>query len=279
MRILDRFLKSSGQVVETASVVSDARGIGRQGDINRCAAQVDAGERIVEHGQVVHQRFDAGFVPVVPGVGHFRHGDPVIASGNDFGNLEWKPLSQTVRLALGTSSDLDHHPSVTKYETAAIPGEPFWCFSQQRPERRRNGGPEVDAITVGFGGHRYIPCHTTQVPYPRNQPRPYPRERASVHNAATSQDAHHRSRIRQQTVSPLLGQLRRRRWHRLGRMSDLVGAGASERRQRACDAALGVAAGLGIRAVEGVVLADWNNTIVWLAPAPIVAKVGNQPLP
>lgn len=59
-------------------------------------------------------------------------------------------------------------------------------------------------------------------------------------------------------------------------MSESAFAGASERRQRACDAALGVAAGLGIRAERAEVLADRNNTVVRLTPAPIVAKVGTS---
>jgi hypothetical protein len=50
----------------------------------------------------------------------------------------------------------------------------------------------------------------------------------------------------------------------------------SERRQRACEAALGVAARLGVPARRAVILEDWNNTIIRLAPAPIVAKVGTS---
>jgi hypothetical protein len=58
-------------------------------------------------------------------------------------------------------------------------------------------------------------------------------------------------------------------------MSDLVAMGRSgrERRQRACEAALAVASRLGIRAEGAVILEDWNNTIIRLVPAPIVAKV------
>jgi len=48
------------------------------------------------------------------------------------------------------------------------------------------------------------------------------------------------------------------------------------RRQLACEAALSVAAELGVEVREPVVLADRNNTIVRLAPAPIVAKVGTS---
>lgn len=58
-------------------------------------------------------------------------------------------------------------------------------------------------------------------------------------------------------------------------MAELVAFGRSgrERRQRACEAALAVASRLGIRAERAVVLKDWNNTIIRLAPAPVVAKV------
>ena len=59
-------------------------------------------------------------------------------------------------------------------------------------------------------------------------------------------------------------------------MSDSVASRTSERRRRAREAALGVAAELGICAQQAVILEDWNNTIVWLAPAPIVAKVGTS---
>jgi len=49
-----------------------------------------------------------------------------------------------------------------------------------------------------------------------------------------------------------------------------------ERGQRAREAPLWVAGGLGIRAQQAVILEDWNNKIVWPAPAPIVAKVGTS---
>lgn len=52
--------------------------------------------------------------------------------------------------------------------------------------------------------------------------------------------------------------------------------GSHERRRRACDAALGVAARLGLGPQRGVVLADRNNTIVRLVGTPIVAKVGTS---
>ena len=73
-----------------------------------------------------------------------------------------------------------------------------------------------------------------------------------------------------------MGRVRLRSWHRLGRMSGLACTRASERRRHACEAALGVGARLGIPAERAVVLADRNNTIVRLAPAPIVAKVGTS---
>lgn len=47
----------------------------------------------------------------------------------------------------------------------------------------------------------------------------------------------------------------------------------TRRRQRASEAALRVAAGLGLAVREAVILEDWNNTIVRLAPTSIVAKV------
>jgi phosphotransferase family enzyme len=49
-----------------------------------------------------------------------------------------------------------------------------------------------------------------------------------------------------------------------------------ERRDLALEAAVGVADALGVRAGRPAILADSNNTIVWLAPAPIVAKVGTS---
>jgi hypothetical protein len=61
-------------------------------------------------------------------------------------------------------------------------------------------------------------------------------------------------------------------------MSDGVGLGCSgrARRQRACESALEVARRLGIHAKQAVVVKDWNNTIIRLAPAGIVAKVGTS---
>jgi hypothetical protein len=60
-------------------------------------------------------------------------------------------------------------------------------------------------------------------------------------------------------------------------MSDEVGLRCgSVRRQRACEAALEVARRLGIHAKQAGVLKDWNNTIIRLAPAGIVAKVGTS---
>ena len=56
-------------------------------------------------------------------------------------------------------------------------------------------------------------------------------------------------------------------------------SGPRERRRRACEAALAVAGGLGVDGQRAEVLADRNNTIVRLWPSPIVAKVGDQPLP
>lgn len=51
-----------------------------------------------------------------------------------------------------------------------------------------------------------------------------------------------------------------------------------ERRQRAVDAALAVARAHGLEPHSPVVLQDWNNTIVFLAPLPLVAKVSTSPL-
>ena len=52
---------------------------------------------------------------------------------------------------------------------------------------------------------------------------------------------------------------------------------AAERRWgRALEAAVSVAGAVGVVAERPVILADSNNTIVWLAPAPIVAKVGTS---
>jgi hypothetical protein len=61
-----------------------------------------------------------------------------------------------------------------------------------------------------------------------------------------------------------------------GHMSDVVASNPIERRRRVCDAALGVAARLGMHAQQADIVQDWNNTIVRLAPAPIVAKVGTS---
>ncbi|MBV9165116.1 MAG: aminoglycoside phosphotransferase family protein [Solirubrobacterales bacterium] len=52
--------------------------------------------------------------------------------------------------------------------------------------------------------------------------------------------------------------------------------GPRERRQRACEAALGVGARLGLHTRRAVILRDWNNTIIRLAPAEIVAKVATS---
>jgi hypothetical protein len=54
------------------------------------------------------------------------------------------------------------------------------------------------------------------------------------------------------------------------------GSRAAERQQLACEAALSVAARLGIHAQQAVILEDWNNTLIRLAPTPIVAKVGTS---
>ena len=51
---------------------------------------------------------------------------------------------------------------------------------------------------------------------------------------------------------------------------------AAERRRLAGEAALGVAARLGVDGQRAVILEDRNNTIVRLAPVPIVAKVGTS---
>src|SRR5438093_10847887 len=49
-----------------------------------------------------------------------------------------------------------------------------------------------------------------------------------------------------------------------------------DRRRLATEAALGVAQELGIDARQPRILKDSNNTIVHLAPAPVVAKVGTS---
>ena len=46
----------------------------------------------------------------------------------------------------------------------------------------------------------------------------------------------------------------------------------TRRGQRATEAALRVATGLGLGVRQAVILNDWNDTIVRLAPSPIVAK-------
>lgn len=51
---------------------------------------------------------------------------------------------------------------------------------------------------------------------------------------------------------------------------------AEERRRRAGEAAVAVASRLGVHVQRTVILEDWNNTIVRLAPVPIVAKVGTS---
>jgi hypothetical protein len=53
-------------------------------------------------------------------------------------------------------------------------------------------------------------------------------------------------------------------------------AAVEERRDLALAAAVSVADTLGVGAERPAILADSNNTIVWLAPAPIVAKVGTS---
>jgi hypothetical protein len=57
---------------------------------------------------------------------------------------------------------------------------------------------------------------------------------------------------------------------------DVADTTSAQRRQRACEAALGVAADLGIDARRARLLQDWNNTIIRLEPAAIVAKVGTS---
>ena len=51
---------------------------------------------------------------------------------------------------------------------------------------------------------------------------------------------------------------------------------ASQRREAAVEAARRLAESLGILSASPRVLKDWNNTIVHLAPAPVVAKVGTS---
>ena len=52
----------------------------------------------------------------------------------------------------------------------------------------------------------------------------------------------------------------------------------STRRERAVAAAAEVAGRYGLAGLQPVVLQDWNNTILRLAPAPLVAKVSTSPL-
>jgi hypothetical protein len=51
---------------------------------------------------------------------------------------------------------------------------------------------------------------------------------------------------------------------------------AEKRRGRALEAAVSVVEALGVVTERPAILADSNNTIVWLAPAAIVAKVGTS---
>jgi phosphotransferase family enzyme len=59
-------------------------------------------------------------------------------------------------------------------------------------------------------------------------------------------------------------------------MSDVAESRSERRRQRAREAALAVAAELQIDGQTARILLDWNNTIIRLDPAPIVAKVGTS---
>ena len=59
-------------------------------------------------------------------------------------------------------------------------------------------------------------------------------------------------------------------------MSNASESDPERRRQRACAAALAVAADLGVDAQTATILQDWNNTIIRLEPPPIVAKVGTS---
>lgn len=54
------------------------------------------------------------------------------------------------------------------------------------------------------------------------------------------------------------------------------GRAAEERRGHALEAAVSVAADLGVVADQPAILADSNNTIVLLSPSPIIAKVGTS---
>ncbi len=51
-----------------------------------------------------------------------------------------------------------------------------------------------------------------------------------------------------------------------------------DRRRRAIVAAVEVARGYGLQVSDPLVLKDSNNTVVWLRPLPVVAKVGTNPL-
>lgn len=51
---------------------------------------------------------------------------------------------------------------------------------------------------------------------------------------------------------------------------------AAQRRQLACEAALAVAADLGVTAAGAVIVEDWNNTIIRLGTTGVVAKVGTS---
>src|SRR5437588_1005128 len=59
-------------------------------------------------------------------------------------------------------------------------------------------------------------------------------------------------------------------------MADAAESDPERRRRRACAAALAVAADLRLDAQTATILQDWNNTIIRLEPAAIVAKVGTS---
>jgi hypothetical protein len=59
-------------------------------------------------------------------------------------------------------------------------------------------------------------------------------------------------------------------------MPDVAGSRSRVRQRRAREAALAVAPDLGVDARHATILEDWNNTIIRLAPAQIVAKVGTS---
>ena len=52
---------------------------------------------------------------------------------------------------------------------------------------------------------------------------------------------------------------------------------AAARRERALAAAVEAAAAHGLHGIEPRILADWNDTIVWLRPEPLVARVATSP--